>query len=81
MAYDGGGGEMLAFDLAHQVLVDVRLPRHLAPARFLLLLLRRRLRFRYFGWGLLGSHAVSRLDGWAGLGGEYIGCVTCGRLA
>lgn len=29
VADDGGGGEVVALDLAHQVLVDVRLPRHL----------------------------------------------------
>jgi hypothetical protein len=29
VAEDGGGGEVVALDLAHQVLVDVRLPRHL----------------------------------------------------
>lgn len=34
VADDGGGGEVVALDLAHQVLVDVRLPRHLrSPAR------------------------------------------------
>lgn len=30
VADDGGGGEVVALDLAHEVLVDVRLPRHLA---------------------------------------------------
>jgi hypothetical protein len=29
VAEDGGGGEVVALDLAHQVLVDVSLPRHL----------------------------------------------------
>jgi hypothetical protein len=29
VADDGGGGEVVALDLAHQVLVHVRLPRHL----------------------------------------------------
>jgi hypothetical protein len=44
-ANDGGGGELLAIDVAHQVVVDVRLPRHLAlpppsaPATTSLLLL------------------------------------------
>jgi hypothetical protein len=28
VADDGGGGEVVALDLAHEVLVDVRLPRH-----------------------------------------------------
>jgi hypothetical protein len=30
VADDGGGGEVVPVDLAHQVVVDVRLPRHLA---------------------------------------------------
>lgn len=71
-AEDGGGAEVLAIDLAHQVVVDVRLPRHLAP----------RSSSSFSGddfasstGGLLGSHAVSRLDGWTGDAGEYIGCV------
>jgi hypothetical protein len=29
VAEDGGGGEVVALDVAHQVLVHVRLPRHL----------------------------------------------------
>lgn len=29
VADDGGGGEVVAVNLAHQVVVDVRLPRHL----------------------------------------------------
>lgn len=31
VADDGGGAEVLAFDLAQEVVVDVRLPRHPAP--------------------------------------------------
>jgi hypothetical protein len=30
VAEDGGGGEVVPLDLAHQVVVNVRLPRHLA---------------------------------------------------
>ena len=30
VAEDGGGGQILTVDLAHQVIVDVRLPRHLS---------------------------------------------------
>jgi len=32
VADDGGGGEVVALDLAHEVLVDVRLPRHPAAS-------------------------------------------------
>jgi hypothetical protein len=31
VADDGGGAEVLAFDVAQQVVIDVRLPRHVAP--------------------------------------------------
>lgn len=31
LADDGGGGEVVAFDFAHQVLVHVLLPQHLVP--------------------------------------------------
>jgi len=71
VADDGGGAEVLAIDLAQQVVVDVRLPRHLAP----------RSSSSFSGddfastGALLGLHAVSRLDGWTGGAGEYIGCV------
>lgn len=72
VADDGGGAEVLAIDLAQQVVVDVRLPRHLAP----------RPSSSFSGddfasstGALLGSHAVSRWDGWNGGAGEYIGCV------
>jgi hypothetical protein len=70
---DGGGAEMLSFDLAHQVLVDVRLPRHLAPR----LSFRRRLRF-FLLWSAWFARGVSvgRLE--TGGAGEYIGCVVCG---
>jgi hypothetical protein len=32
VADDGRGGEMLAVDLAHQVVINVRLPRHLSKS-------------------------------------------------
>ena len=39
MADDGGGREMVAFDIAHQMVVHVCLPRHLVLVVVLLLLL------------------------------------------
>jgi hypothetical protein len=74
MAYDGGGGEVLAVDLAQQVVVDVRLPRHLAPSSLLLLLLRRRLRFAARVC-LVRTRSLGWTAGWGNIS------VACGRLA
>lgn len=46
MSDDGGGGEMLAVDLTHQVIVNVRLPRHLLDRSLLSLS-----RVRIGAWG------------------------------
>ena len=51
LADDGGGGEAVAFDFAHQVLVHVRLPRHFLLYFLTLSLSYSSIRFRDGFWG------------------------------